>query len=163
MWGLLLWKCMKGRTVRKKLHRQKVTGDPAEGISYLWGPWKGFWDSVWGGDIFGEWGLTWGETALSNSQGLPFILLFGSVCVFSVCRELGYLTAISCGEEPSLYFKFPTWHSSAIMLIESSHLTDRAPITPGTTTRNGYPWSLLRVFCERVNNIKYSRAAQETT
>ena len=34
---------------------------------------------------------------------------------------------------------FQTWHSSAIILIESSHLTERAPITPGTTTRKGYP------------------------
>jgi len=36
-----------------------------------------------------------------------------------------------------LYITYQTWHSSAMILIASSHLTDRAPITPGTTTRNG--------------------------
>lgn len=39
-----------------------------------------------------------------------------------------------------------------MMLMESSHLTERAPITPGTTTRKGYPWSLLRVFVYQIQN-----------
>ena len=81
---------------------------------------------------------------------------FGSLCVsFNSCAGE---PPQNCGMQQ---VKEPTccqwaWLSCLLVMMRDSHLTERAPVTPGTTTLRGNPWSVDSVLHTTMHSVEQS-------